>query len=149
MLIGGVVLAQFNVGVVAERVHIDTHCALACHNLHLAFLVHPIACHLPTIDVCLLSLAVVCFHLICSHELQSLTLGEYAEISRRHCLLSLGALYFQLCLTLRADTFVRILVRSPSVSAVHAGGLSVLQLKGIVVKTFTECPLHLRSLDRS
>ena len=42
-----------------------------------------------------------------------------------------------------------LLVCSPSVSAVHAGGLSVLQLKGIVVKTLTECPLHLRSLDRS
>ena len=36
----------------------DAHCALACHNLHLAFFVHPIACHLPTKDVCLLSLAV-------------------------------------------------------------------------------------------
>ena len=54
---------------------------------------------------------------------------------------------YEMCI--RDSTFVRILVRSPSVSAVHAGGLSVLQLKGIVVKTFTECPLHLRSLDRS
>ena len=35
---------------------------------------------------------------ICSHKLQSLTLGEYAEIGRRHCLLSLGVLHFQLCL---------------------------------------------------
>ena len=43
--------------------------ALACHNLHLAFLVHPIACHLPTINVCLLSLAVIGFHLKCSHKL--------------------------------------------------------------------------------
>ena len=45
--------------------------------------------------------------------------------------------------------FVRILGCSPSVSAVHAGGLSVFQLKSVVVKTLTECPLHLRSLDRS
>ena len=149
MLIGCVVLAQFYLGVVAERVHVDAHRALSCHDLHLALLVHPIACHLPTIDVCLLSLSVVGFHLKRSHKLQSLTLGENGKVGSRHCFLSLGTLNFQLRLTLWANTFVCILGCSPSVSAVHASGLSVLQLKSVVVKTLTECPLHLRSLDRS
>ena len=96
-----------------------------------------------------MSLAVVGFHLKDTHQLQSLALGQYAEVGGRHCLLSLGALHLQLCLALGANASVRFLVHGPCVSAVHAGGLSVLQLKGVVVKTLTERPFCLLALDRS
>ena len=147
MLVDVVVLAQFYVGVIAERVHVYAHRALACHDLHLALVVHPIACHFPTIDVRLLSLAVVGFHEESPKELQPLALGEYAEVGCRFRSPQLGALHFQLSLALGTCASVRILVHRPSVSAVHASGLSVLQLKSVVVETFTERPLHLRSLD--